>query len=222
MPNRPFLSKLPKSTGSKAKKAAARLLDRRARCGGSNSKKSSNIRKNCFKTAKEKPSTARSSSRVFHGAPNRIRTCGLLIRSQTLYPAELWVRFLIFRSFLLGTESIIPHGAKNVNTFLKIIFHFLPSTENGGIWGKIPATFGEKRVAENEKEKSCFFLVKKRKMRRKPQTARRAAGCAGGRKHPTLRRAHLWITIIIHNSAPKMAICLWTTVDNSVENPIFQ
>ena len=28
-------------------------------------KKSSNIRKNCFKTAKEKPSTARSSARVF-------------------------------------------------------------------------------------------------------------------------------------------------------------
>ena len=28
-------------------------------------KKSSNIRENCFKTAKEKPSTARSSSRVF-------------------------------------------------------------------------------------------------------------------------------------------------------------
>ena len=128
----------------------------------------------------------------------------------------------IFRPFLLGTKSIIPHGAKNVNTFLKNIFHFLPSAGNGGIWGKIPATFGEKRVAENEKEKSCFFLVKKRKKRRKPKTARRAAECAGGRKHPTLRRAHLWITIIIHNSAPKMAICLWTTVDNSVENPIFQ
>ena len=28
-------------------------------------KKSNNIRKNCFKTVKEKPSTARSSSRVF-------------------------------------------------------------------------------------------------------------------------------------------------------------
>ena len=40
---------------------------------------------------KEKPPTARSSSAV-RGAPNRIRTCGLLIRSQTLYPAELWVR----------------------------------------------------------------------------------------------------------------------------------
>ena len=145
-----------------------------------------------------------------------------MIRSQTLYPAELWVRFSIFRSFLLGTKSIILHGAKNVNTFLKNIFHFLPSAGNGGIWGKNPATFGKKRVAENEKEKSCFFLVKKRKKRRKPKTARRAAECAGGRKHPTLRRAHLWITIIIHNSAPKMAICLWTTVDNSVENPIFQ
>ena len=151
----------------------------------------------------------------FCGAPNRIRTCGLLIRSQTLYPAELWVRFSIFRSFLLGTKSIILHGAKNVNTFLKIIFHFLPSAGNGRIWGK-------NRVSENEKEKSCFFLVKKRKKRRKSKTARRAAECAGGRKHPTLRRAHLWITIIIHNSAPKMAICLWTTVDNSVENPIFQ
>ena len=126
----------------------------------------------------------------------------------------------LFRS--LGTKMIIPRIAENVNTFLKNIFHFLPSTGNGGIWGKNPATFGEKRVAENEKEKSCFFLVKKRKKRRKPKTARRAAECAGGRKHPTLRRAHLWITIIIHNSAPKMAIYLWTTVDNSVENPIFQ
>ena len=54
-------------------------------------KKSSNIRKNCFETTKEKPPTARSTSTVC-GAPNRIRTCGLLIRSQTLYPAELWVR----------------------------------------------------------------------------------------------------------------------------------
>ena len=127
-----------------------------------------------------------------------------------------------FPSLLFGTKSIIPHGAKNVNTFLKNIFHFLPSAENGRIWDKIPATFGEKRITENEKGKSCFFLVKKRKKRRKPQTARRAAGCAGGRKHQTLRRAHLWITIIIHNSASKTAICLWTTVDNSVENPIFQ
>lgn len=26
-----------------------------------------------------------------NGAPSRTRTCGLLIRSQTLYPTELWV-----------------------------------------------------------------------------------------------------------------------------------
>ena len=127
-----------------------------------------------------------------------------------------------FPFLLFGTKSIIPHGAKNVNTFLKNIFHFLPPDGNGGFFWKNPATFGEKRIAENEKEKSCFFLAKKRKMRRKPQTARRAAGCVGGRKHQTLRHAHLWITIIIHNSASKTAICLWTTVDNSVENPIFQ
>ena len=106
--------------------------------------------------------------------------------------------------------------------FFEKYFSFSPSGWKRGIFGKNPATFGEKRIAENEKEKSCFFLVKKRKMRRKPQTARRAAGCAGGRKHPTLQRAHLWITMIIHNSASKTAICLWTIVDNSVENPIFQ
>lgn len=58
-----------------------------------------------------------------------------------------------FPFLLLGTKSIILHGAKNVNTFLKIIFHFLPLAGNGEIWGKIPATFGKKRVAENEKEK---------------------------------------------------------------------
>src|SRR5437899_346863 len=27
-----------------------------------------------------------------HGAPNRIRTCGLRLRRPSLYPAELWAR----------------------------------------------------------------------------------------------------------------------------------
>ena len=93
-----------------------------------------------------------------------------------------------FPFLLFGTKSIIPHGAKNVNTFLKNIFHFLPSAGNRGIWGKIPATFGEKRVAENEMEKSCFFLIKKRKKRRKPQTARRAAGAYSWRSGGMRRR----------------------------------
>ena len=68
-----------------------------------------------------------------------------------------------FPFLLFGTKSIIPHGAKNVNTFLKNIFHFLPSAGNGGFFWENPATFGEKRVAENEKKKSCFFLVKEKK-----------------------------------------------------------
>lgn len=68
-----------------------------------------------------------------------------------------------FPFLLFGTKSIIPHGAKNVNTFLKNIFHFLPSAGNGGFFGKNPATFGEKRVAENEKEKIVFFPCKEKK-----------------------------------------------------------
>ena len=64
-----------------------------------------------------------------------------------------------------------------------------------------------------------FFPCKEKKKASKTENG---ASSGGGRKHPTLRRIHLWITMIIHNSAPKMAICLWTTVDNSAENPIFQ
>ena len=48
---------------------------------------------------KKQPPTARSLSAVC-GAPNRIRTCGLLIRSQTLYPAELWVLVRLERKLL--------------------------------------------------------------------------------------------------------------------------
>ena len=68
-----------------------------------------------------------------------------------------------FPFLLFGTKSIIPHDAKNVNTFLKNIFHFRLSGRNERIWGKIPATFGEKRVAENEKEKIMFFPCKEKK-----------------------------------------------------------
>src|SRR5437870_11556471 len=34
-----------------------------------------------------------------NGAPSRTRTCGLLIRSQTLYPTELWVHANIKRTW---------------------------------------------------------------------------------------------------------------------------
>jgi len=49
-----------------------------------------------------------------------------------------------FPFLLLGTKSIILHGAKNVNTFLKIIFHFLPSSPFGwkrGNLGQNPGDF---------------------------------------------------------------------------------
>ena len=81
-----------------------------------------------------------------------------------------------FPFLLFGTKSIIPHGAKNVNTFLKNIFHFLPSAGKGRIWGKNPATFGEKRVAENEKEKPCFFLVKEKKKASKTENGASSGG----------------------------------------------
>jgi len=68
-----------------------------------------------------------------------------------------------FPFLLFGTKSIIPHGAKNVNTFLKNIFHFLPSAGNGGIWGKIPATFGGKMGRRKRKGKIMFFPYKEKK-----------------------------------------------------------
>ena len=68
-----------------------------------------------------------------------------------------------FPFLLFGTKSIIPHGAKNVNTFLKNIFYFLPSAGNGGIWGKIPATFGEKTGRRKRKGKIMFFPYKEKK-----------------------------------------------------------
>ena len=67
-----------------------------------------------------------------------------LIRSQTLYPAELWVQFSIFRSFLLGTKSIILHGAKNVNTFFENYFSFSPFGWKRGNLGQNPGDFGGK------------------------------------------------------------------------------
>ena len=98
------------------------------------------IRKNVDNTKKNPQ--RREARQGFYGAPNRIRTCGLLIRSQTLYPAELWVQssFFLFRS--LGTKMIIPRIAENVNTFLKIIFHFLALRPKRRISAKTRATFG--------------------------------------------------------------------------------
>ena len=58
-----------------------------SRCGWVGSKNPAISGKILFKTTKEKPPTARSSSAV-RGAPNRIRTCGLLIRSASQETCE--------------------------------------------------------------------------------------------------------------------------------------
>ena len=73
--------------------------------------KASNINGNALHKQKRKPPAARSIPMIFDGAPNRIRTCGLLIRSQTLYPAELWahMKLLFFR-----TRYIIHHSSEFV------------------------------------------------------------------------------------------------------------
>ena len=126
--------------------------------------------------------------------------------------------FLLFwrKHNMVNTDYLYDH------TFFEKYFSFFPFGRKRGNLGQNPGDFWGKTGRRKRKGKIMFFPYKEKKKRRKPQTARRAAGCVGGRKHQTLRRAHLWITIIIHNSAPKMAICLWITVDNSVENPIFQ
>ena len=67
-----------------------------------------------------------------------------------------------FPFLLFGTKSIIPHGAKNVNTFLKNIFHFLPSAGNGDFFGK-PGDFWGKTGRRKREGKIVFFPCKEKK-----------------------------------------------------------
>lgn len=67
---------------------------------------------------KKKNRLRRKARKRFIGAPNRIRTCGLLIRSQTLYPAELWVRSS-------RTGGIIAQHSLFVNTKICNLFLYI-------------------------------------------------------------------------------------------------
>ena len=88
-----FLKKLPEfDLRSITKNPALQLPQQKPKRGINSLKTKQYLEK---QKNKKQPPTARSLSAVC-GAPNRIRTCGLLIRSQTLYPAELWV--LVVRS----------------------------------------------------------------------------------------------------------------------------
>ena len=49
---------------------------------------------------KQKRTSKRKSS-DFNGGPGRIRTCDLLIRSQTLYPTELRSRYCLLQATMI-------------------------------------------------------------------------------------------------------------------------
>ncbi len=56
-----------------------------------------------------------------YGALEGIRTPDLLVRSQTLYPAELRAHSQIFFGHLIPTQLIIPYIFTLVNHFLKFL-----------------------------------------------------------------------------------------------------
>ena len=69
-----------------------------------------NVTQVCFRTSKE-----------ILGVPRGIRTPDLLVRSQSLYPAELWAHFLL-RTVVLTTIAIISHLLQLVKRFFEFFF----------------------------------------------------------------------------------------------------
>ena len=55
--------------------------------------------------------------------PGGIRTPDLLVRSQSLYPAELWAHFLL-RTVVLTTIVIISHLLQLVKRFFEFFLDF--------------------------------------------------------------------------------------------------
>ena len=94
----------------------------------------------------------------FCGAPNRIRTCGLLIRSQTLYPAELWVRFSIFRSFCLEQKVLYCTARRMSILFWKIFFIFSLRLETGEFGAKSRRLLGKNGSPKMRKKNHAFSL----------------------------------------------------------------
>ena len=73
-----------------------------------------NVTQVCFRTSKE-----------ILGVPRGIRTPDLLVRSQSLYPAELWAHFLL-RTYdvVLTTIAIISHLLQLVKRFFEFFSGF--------------------------------------------------------------------------------------------------
>ena len=70
------------------------------------------------------------------GAPRGTRTPDLLVRSQSLYPAELWAHFLL-RTVVLTTIAIISHLLQLVKRFFEFFSGFSKKvciTRNFGVF----------------------------------------------------------------------------------------
>ena len=73
-------------------------------------------------TRKKEP-LGKSSGSADCGVPRGIRTPDLLVRSQSLYPAELWALFLL-RTVVLTTIAIISHLLQLVKRFFEFFSGF--------------------------------------------------------------------------------------------------
>ena len=74
--------------------------------------------------------------RKYAGAPEGTRTPDLLVRSQSLYPAELWAHFLL-RTVVLTTIVIISHLLQLVKRFFEFFSGFSKKvciTRNFGVF----------------------------------------------------------------------------------------
>ena len=103
-----------------------------------------NVTQVCFRTSKE-----------ILGVPRGIRTPDLLVRSQSLYPAELWAHFLL-RTVVLTTIAIISHLLQLVKRFFEFFSGFSKK-----VW--IARNFGVFCLGGSEKKGKCGALAAEQK-----------------------------------------------------------
>ena len=87
--------------------------------------------------------------------PRGIRTPDLLVRSQSLYPAELWAHFLL-RTVVLTTIVIISHLLQLVKRFFEFFSGFSKK-----VW--ITRNFGVFFVLESDGKGKCSALAAEQK-----------------------------------------------------------
>ena len=135
----------------------------------------------------------------FCGAPNRIRTCGLLIRSQTLYPAELWVQSSFFIP-VTWNENDYTANCGECQYFFEKYFPFsclAPETPN---FCKNQSDFWEMSDGgERAKGRWIFFLFKQEKSVENREKVRWKRMGGKEMKHQMFPKEKLWIKCVIHS-----------------------